>query len=155
MKIEPVGRRTVAFMCIAIIILWGTYLCVLYIFVKPLISSDNGHSLVFDPVALVATASIIALVAAISWAPIFVFIRRRATLRTAFLAGFATWILLSLLFTVIDRGGPANLPQIIVEKIGPILANGNDLLFLPIVIPIVSILSGVAYSCVLGGWSRP
>jgi len=47
------ARQILAAAVIAVAALWGASALVLYLILKPLVSLDNGRSLVFDPIALV------------------------------------------------------------------------------------------------------
>ena len=142
--------QTLAAACIAAIVLWGSSMLVLYLFVKPLASPDGGRTLVFDPVALVDAASIVVAVAILSWLPFFLLGPRRPTLLLAALTSVSTMVLLGGLFLVVDNVvGADRLGGGFFGRASLVLADGSDIVFLPIIDPLVSVCSGAAYSAAL------
>ncbi len=119
---------------------------VFYSQARPMVSLDNGRTLVFDPIALVDATLIMMLIGIISWIPVYRFIRRTAFARSATLATVSTWLLSSVLIYWVDNmDGRLPCRCEIAERASRVLSDGQDLLFLPLVIPILSVLSGATY----------
>jgi hypothetical protein len=133
-------------MSIAVVIQWLSSAYLVYFIAKPLISHDNGRSLVFDPIALIDATSVIVVIAIISWVPIYLFAQQKPFIWRLSLTSISTWALLSLCFHVIENASTEMYEWLTVHRAILVLGNCNDLLFMPLVIPFISALSGVAYS---------
>ncbi len=134
-------------MCVAVTGFWLSSASVLYLLARPLVSPDNGRSLVFDPLALIEATSILVAAAILCWMPIFVFARRSSEIRQSVLTSISTWILLSISFFLMVY--LMMFKDVIVGRSPEILGYDNYLIFLPIIIPALSILSGLGYFAAL------
>jgi hypothetical protein len=147
---KPMKSQMLAALVIVTAVLWGVSALVLYIFVKPLASLNGGRSLEFDPVALAYAASIIVAAAILSWLPVFLLARKRPPVLLAVLTSVSTLALLGALFLLVENVmGSSWLGGGIWGRAGLILADGNGMAFLPVVDPLISISSGIAYTAVL------
>ena len=143
-------RATFVPMVLAVVALWGASACVLYLIVKPFISLDNGRSLVFDPLALIDATSIVVVVVFLSWIPVLSFAPKRPTVVVTSLVCASTLVTLSVIFFVVENVfGPSHMGEGFFARASGIFANGSDIVFLPLVVPLVSVLSGIAYSAAL------
>jgi ABC-type uncharacterized transport system YnjBCD permease subunit len=79
--------------------------------------------------------------------PIFVFARRSSEIRQSVLTSISTWILLSISFFLMVY--LMMFKDVIVGRSPEILGYDNYLIFLPIIIPALSILSGLGYFAAL------
>jgi len=151
MKVLRVSaRETLLHMCIAVVALCCGSACVLYEFAQPLVSPDGGRSMVFDPVALGYATFIIVALAILSWLPIVLFLPRRPSVPVAVLISALTFLLLWAVFWLIENVvGPPQSSQGLYARATRILGDGRDMAFLPLVAPLISILSGAFYTCAL------
>jgi hypothetical protein len=125
------------------VVLWGVTAILPFGIVEPYVSLDNGRTLVFDPLALVEATSIMTCLAILSWIPVFAFAQRRPKLLSAGLVIVLTWICLGVPFWLIDGSGFFNVGTFRATRV---MGNGQDMAFLPLVIPATSLFSGAAYS---------
>ncbi len=124
-------------------VLWCGTAFLLYRVVEPIMSPDGGRTFLFDPVALVEATSIIVSVAMLSWVLIRLLIPRMPGLLLALVATASTWAFLGVPFALIDKLGVVDVTRF---RAAAVMENGDDLAFLPLLIPLISVFSGVAYS---------
>jgi hypothetical protein len=117
--------------------------------VKPLVSLDKGRTLVFDPIALIEATSFIVAIAIMSWVPICTFAQRMAFKWRVVLTSISTWALLSLLFLLIENASGEVYEHLISYRAIRVFGLGNDLVIMPVVIPIISILSGTVSTAII------
>jgi hypothetical protein len=142
-RTERFDLSILAALSIIAVVLWSVTAFFLFGCAKPYTSLDNGRTLVFDPLALVWATSIMTGIAILSWIPVLIFAQRGPRLLSAGLATASTWICLGVPFWLIDRSGLGDLAAF---RASEVMGNGQDMVFLPLVIPLVSFCSGAAYS---------
>jgi|GEM_PF-4760436 len=131
---------------IAAVSLWGASAYVIYFSAEPLVSLDRGKTMVFDLIALVDATSVIVAIAVLPWVPIY-FLAQRKTFRWRLLVtAISTWALLSSLFLLIENASGVMHEQLISYRATRVFGDGRDLVFMPLVIPIISALSGVVFA---------
>jgi hypothetical protein len=133
-------------MTIAAIVLWSASAYVLYFEARPLVSLDKGRTLVFDPIALIYATSIIVAIAVMSWVPIYIFARQRKLIWRLVLTSISTWAFLSLLLLLIENTSGQMYEQLISYRAFRVLGLDNVFVFMPVVIPIISLLSGAVFA---------
>lgn len=133
-------------MTIAAIVLWSASAYVLYFEARPLVSLDKGRTLVFDPIALIYATSIIVAIAVMSWVPIYIFARQRKLIWRLVLTSISTWAFLSLLLLLIENTSGQMYEQLISYRAFRVLGLDNVFVFMPVVIPIISVLSGAVFA---------
>lgn len=133
---------------IAIAFLWGASAYVLYLVVMPLRPSGTGSSMVFDPVALAYATSIIVAIAILSWLPVFLLLRKGPAVHVTILTSVLTFASLGILFLLVENNvlGALRFSDGFYNRAARVLGDGRDMAFLPLVDPLVSVLSGIAYT---------
>jgi hypothetical protein len=148
MKARGAGARSLPII-IGILLLWLIFASALYLLAKPLSSLDSGRTLTFDATALFNATSIATLIALVGWITAIP-LSHRAPTTAPFIAGFSTWLLSSAFFYWID-GMDGHLPCQceFAARASVILGDGQDLIFLPLVIPVLSAISASLFAVVL------
>jgi hypothetical protein len=141
-------------MTIAAIVLWSASAYVIYFEARPLVSLDKGRTLVFDPIALIYATLIIVAIAVMSWVPIYIFARQRKLIWRLALTSISTWALLSLLLLLIENASGRMYEQLISYRAFRVLGLDNVFVFMPVVIPIISVLSGAVFAVTVGLQNR-
>ena len=103
--------------------------------------------MVFDPTALADATSIMTFFVILPWIPVFLIAKRKPGLPLFALTSVCAWLLLGTSFYFVDAAGDAAL----IGRAAVILGDGQDLIFEPVVIPTISMLSGIVYC--LAMWS--
>ena len=139
--------------CAAIILgilsLWLIFATALYQLTKPLSSIDDGRNLIFDSTALINATCIAVLIAFVGWLTAIP-LSQRAPAVAPFAAGLSTWLLSSGFFYWIDKlDGRLPCRCEFAARAGVLLADGQDLIFLPLVIPILSAVSAAMFAIML------
>jgi hypothetical protein len=121
---------------------------ILNLLVEPL--KFVGTHAEFDPVSLVDSVVVITVAVLICWILLYSFRLRRSGIQLIAVAVFVSWIVLVALFYAAESDPSRGF---FVDGSGSsataVLANGADMVFMPLIIPILSILSGLAYSAAL------
>jgi hypothetical protein len=120
----------------------------LYLIVEPIMPLSGGRTYGFDKLALAEAASILSGGAMVSWTVTFLFVRRSPVPLAAALSIAFTWILLGVPFVLIDRFGFLT-AEVEGLRASEVIANGNDLAFVPLIIPVISLVSGGFYVAAL------
>jgi len=141
---------TLAILFIMALVLWGAIAYLLFAFVKPEMSLDHGRTYVFDHLALIEATSIMSSIAILSWVPVFIFAWRRSRFLSAALAAASTWVCLGFPFLLIDRYDLFDIQAIQTFRASRVMEDGNDLIFLPLLIPLIAIFSGASYLIAMG-----
>ena len=147
-KERPTALLKVATGALAVGALWVAVFGVLYLLVQPLTLRDG--QMVFDPVALLEAASIMVFLAAIPWTPAFLFLRKRPGLLSFGFIALLAWGVMSALFGRLD----GTVSMLSIGRAAEVAADGQDIVFMPVVIPAVSLLSGATYCLALGLFRR-
>ena len=137
--------RIIASLCIAAMIVWIATATTFRILVEPLIYSKQQNATVLDFLALVQASSITAVVSIFSWLVVILCARRVDILMAAGLGSIVTWIFLSAGFYCVENLiGVDALSSGILGRATEVLAEGSDIIFMPFVIPIIAVFSGVS-----------
>lgn len=154
-------RRSLLPVCIAVAAMCCLSACALYEFAQPAVSLDGGKSMAFDPVALAYATFIILAIVILSWVPIFLFLPRKPSVWVAVLTSVLTYLSLGAIFWLVEGViGQSLSSEGFYARATRILGDGNDLVFLPLISPLLSAFSGFAYTSALwlsnrmGGWHR-
>jgi hypothetical protein len=127
---------------IAALVLWVSAATLLYRVVAPFHSLNDGKTFVFDSVALGEAMTIIVCVSIASWIPVLMFTPRSPGLLLAFFTALSTWIFAGIPFLLIDK---FDLFDVTRFRAAEVMEDGNDLAFSPLLIPLISVLSGVLF----------
>jgi len=122
--------------------------------VEPTMSLDRGQTFVLDPVALAEATSAIVGVAMLSWAPILLFARRTPDVFLVVIATVSTWAFVGIPFALIDKFDVIDVTRF---RAAEVMDSGLDLVFLPILIPVIAALSGILYVLAIllaGGFNK-
>lgn len=137
--------RIIASLCISTMIFWAATASTLRILAEPLAYSQQRNSMVLDSLALVQASSIAAVASFLSWALVVICAGRIALPMAAGLGSIVTWVFLSAgFYSVENLAGVKALSSGILGRATRVLADGNDILFMPLIIPIVAVLSGIS-----------
>jgi hypothetical protein len=125
-------------------VLWFVIAMLLSAIVPPMQSLDHGNTFVPDHIALVEAASGMFCVAILSWLLTSIYARKRWFVTIAL-----TWALLAIPFAFIDQWGSFGLFDAVSllshVRAFRVMSDGQDLAFQPLLIPVISIFSGLAY----------
>jgi hypothetical protein len=143
-------------MCGMAAVLWCLIAILLNRVVPPYMSPDNGRTFVLDLLALTEATSIITFVATLSWVAIIRFVRRLPIRMQGLIAIAMTWLLLGVPFALIDKCDLFDASSITRFRATRVMGNGNDIAFLPLVIPVCALLSGITFSVAMwfARWSE-
>jgi hypothetical protein len=133
-------------MLVPVIGLWAITASVLFVLVSPY-HFPNDQMPVLDSVALVEAASVIVVLAVFSWMPVLILAKRRYGPLLGFVAVALTWISLAVSFRLIDGSAFEQ-----GCRACRVLSNGSDIVFMPLIIPVISAFSGGAFQ--LMRWLR-
>ncbi|MGA2847861.1 MAG: hypothetical protein ABSE46_02610 [Terracidiphilus sp.] len=148
MKAREATERFAPIM-IGVLPLWLAFASTLYVLAKPLSSFDSGRTLVFDSNALWNATTIAVLIALVGWMTAIPLSQRAQTIAPV-VAGLSTWLLSSAFFYWIDNmDGRLPCRCEFAARASAILGDGQDLIFLPLVIPALSAISGALFAVVL------
>jgi hypothetical protein len=123
------------------VVLWAATGWLLFVMAKPTRSPDNGRSMVFDPIALLYATSVAVALAVVPWGLVFMLPRGWPAWWVAGIVSFSTWMVLSASMLFLE-----NYMQVDAQafKASEVFGDGKDLIFMPIIIPLISLLSGAA-----------
>jgi hypothetical protein len=121
----------------------------LYEIVQPL--RFIGSHAEFDPMALLDSTIVITGVAFICWTLHYLLGPKQPTLALTAIACLTSWGFLAGLFVAAESNfGSGVLSKGFGQEATAVLADGSDMAFMPFVIPVLAIASGLAYSAALG-----
>jgi len=124
--------------------------------VVPPLKFDIGTNARFDPVALFDSTLVVTAVVLLCWTLLYVLKLRKTGILLAFIATSATWaVLISLFFTAESDFGRGVFSEGFLNRATAVMANGADMAFMPLVIPLLSLMSGAGYSAELGLCALP
>lgn len=146
---HPTARAWASFSlgCVA---LWSSFAAILYVLVQPLKFPNGQSPPVFDVAALLEAASLAAVVHFACWLLLFPLTWNAQPTKAAVWGIFSTWIVSSAIFLWIEGAGSEFIDHWwLTQRATEVLADGQSMAFMPVVVPALSIVSASLFAAVV------
>jgi hypothetical protein len=131
-------------------VMWLSIVAVLYFLVQPLTWAGNPSKPVEDIVALLEAASLAGVVHFACWMFLFPFTWNTHPAKAALFGISSTWFASSAIFLWIEGSGRQFIYRCpFTRRAAEVFADGQDIAFMPMVIPATAVVSGAIFAGVI------